>query len=351
MSFTNVKTAAALAGAMASFVMGHGHVTGIVADGTYYGGFSLDYYYEKQNTGTFTESVGWWAENLDNGFISPDAYNTSDIICHKDGQPANKTATVAAGGTVDFQWTDFSHIGTILTYVAQCAGDCTDASLDKTALEWVKIDEGGLDVASQTWATADMDANNYTWSVTVPSTLASGNYVFRHEIIALHGAESLDGAQNYPQCVNIQVTGGGSASPAGTLGTALYSETDPGIYFNPYTTVSNYTIPGPALMDGGVEQTITATSGGSAASATSAAATSSSAAAAAATTTSSSSAAAAATTTAAPSSSSSVETAAAVATTTTASSATSAAAAAQTTDASSSSCSKRRRRHARDVVM
>lgn len=77
----------------------------------------------------------------------------------------------------------------------------------------------------QTWPTAALIANNNTYSVTVPSTLASGNYVFRHEIIAMHGAGSEGGAQNYPFCVNIAITGGGSDSPSGTLGTALYTPT------------------------------------------------------------------------------------------------------------------------------
>lgn len=338
-----VQTAAALVGALANVVYGHGHVSGVVCDGVYYGGFSLDYYYEEENTGTFTESVGWWAEDLDNGFISPDAYNTSDIICHLDGQPANKTATVSAGGTVEFQWTDWGHPGPVITYVALCPGECTDPTMDKTALEWVKIDEGGFSVPYQTWAAYDLAANNNSWTVDVPSTLASGNYVFRHEIIAVHGAESLNGAQNYPQCVNIQVTGGGSASPTGTLGTELYSETDPGIYFNPYTTLENYTIPGPALMAGGTNHTITATTG--VASATSAAASSTSAAAAVSTTSSSS---AAQVTSAA--ASSSAETAVAVAT---ASSSTAAPAAATSEASSSSSCARKRaaRRHARDVTL
>lgn len=344
-----LQTAAALVSALANVVYGHGHVSGIVADGVYYGGFSLDYYYEDENTGTFTESVGWWAEDLDNGFISPSAYNTSDIICHLDGQPANKTATVSAGGTVEFQWTDWGHPGPVLTYVALCPAECTDPALDKTALEWVKIDEGGFSVEYQTWAAYDLAANNNSWTVDVPSTLASGNYVFRHEIIAVHGAEALDGAQNYPQCVNIQVTGGGSASPAGTLGTELYTETDPGIYFNPYTTMENYTIPGPALMAGGTNHTVTPTTGVAAATSSAAATSTSAAAAAAVTTTSSSSVAAQATSAAA--SSSSAETAVAVATT---SSSTTAAAAAATSDASSSStCAKKRaaRRHARDVAL
>lgn len=146
---SKIQSAAALLSALANTAWGHGHVTGIKADDVYYGGFSLDYYYEKQNTGTFTESVGWWAEDTDNGFVSPDAYNTSDIVCHINGQPANKTATVTAGGTVEFQWTDWAHPGPVLTYVALCPSECTDSSLDKTTLEWVKIDEAGYDVSSQ----------------------------------------------------------------------------------------------------------------------------------------------------------------------------------------------------------
>jgi hypothetical protein len=94
-------------------------------------------------------------------------------------------------------------------------------------------------------------ANNNSWAVTIPSTIASGPYVLRHEIIALHGAENSDGAQNYPQCINIEVTGGGSDVPSGTLGEALYKETEPGILVNIYTTGLKYTIPGPALYTGG----------------------------------------------------------------------------------------------------
>lgn len=170
-------------------------------------------------------------------------------------------------------WTKWpsSHIGPVLTYVANCGtGDSACSTVDKSTLEWVKIDEAGIDLDTQTWASTDLIANNNSWSVTVPSTLASGSYVFRHEIIAMHGAESEDGAQNYPFCINIAITGGGSDSPDGTLGTALYTPTDPGILFNPYTTLSNYTIPGPALYSGGSNST--GSSGASSASATGSAA-------------------------------------------------------------------------------
>lgn len=264
------KSSIALAGAFASSALAHGTVSGFVTDGTYNQGFLLDYYYEKVNSGSFPDIAAWYAEDLDNGFVSPSSYGTADINCHINAEPGALTKSVSAGGTVEFQWTTWPHgIGPVLTYVAACDGDCSAA--DKTTLEWVKIDESGYDTSTETWAAQALIDNNSTWTTTVPSTLAAGNYVFRHEIIALHGAGSEDGAQNYPQCFNIAITGDGTDSPSGTLGTALYNEDDPGILFNPYTTITSYTIPGPALYTGG-----SGSGSGSAATTTAAAATSAS---------------------------------------------------------------------------
>lgn len=100
------------------------------------------------------------------------------------------------------------------------------------------------------WASDDLITNGLAYDITIPATLKPGNYVLRHEIIALHSAENSDGAQNYPFCVNLQVTGSGTELPDGTLGTALYTETDEGILFNIYQDFSSYTIPGPALAFG-----------------------------------------------------------------------------------------------------
>lgn len=144
-------------------------------------------------------------------------------------------------------WPD-SHHGPVLDYLAPCNGNCE--TVDKTTLEWFKIDQVGYINGSNPgfWATDVLIADNSTWLVQIPASLEPGNYVLRHEIIALHSAGSIDGAQNYPQCFNLAVTGSGTlAPPSGTLGTALYSETDPGILYNLYTDVENYTIPGPTL--------------------------------------------------------------------------------------------------------
>lgn len=101
-------------------------------------------------------------------------------------------------------------------------------------------------------------ANNNTYTLPIPPTL-SGHFVLRHEIIALHAAGSADGAQNYPMCINLNIT---STSSGGTEtahpclsgadcrgGTMLYKETDPGILVNIYQSLENYTIPGPSVWN------------------------------------------------------------------------------------------------------
>lgn len=93
--------------------------------------------------------------------------------------------------------------------------------------------------------------NNSSWVVKIPSTLASGNYVLRHEIIALHSAKESDGAQNYPQCFNLAITGTGSLQPTGTPGKALYHKTAAGILVNIYKEVTSYVVPGPTMIAAG----------------------------------------------------------------------------------------------------
>lgn len=107
------------------------------------------------------------------------------------------------------------------------------------------------------WATDVLIANNNSWTVEIPPSIAPGNYVLRHEIIALHSAASADGAQNYPQCVNLAVSGSGTANPTGVLATTFYSPTSPSILFDLYGTLSNYTVPGPALYSAAVSVTQT----------------------------------------------------------------------------------------------
>ncbi|CAI9625300.1 glycoside hydrolase family 61 protein [Alternaria burnsii] len=244
--------------ALAATATAHGTVTGVTIDGVYSQGFKLDYYYAKQNGGEIPEHIGWYAENLDNGFVEPNSFSTADIICHKAASPEGSSdamAKVTAGGVVEFHWSVWpdSHMGPVITYVAPYTGDI--ASVKKEELKWTKIDGAGYEDGE--WAAVKMIGQNNTWPVTVPESLAAGKYVFRHEIIALHGAGSENGAQNYPQCLNIEVTGSGTETPEGVVGTELYTPTDPGILFNPYAATIDYTVPGPALFGSGGSSTPT----------------------------------------------------------------------------------------------
>ncbi|KAK4505522.1 hypothetical protein PRZ48_003485 [Zasmidium cellare] len=246
----SIMQTTALLASLAASISAHGFVQGIVADGTYYEGYNPSFQYQST-----PPTVAGWSdpENLSNGYIAPSAFADPDIVCHLSATPGGTSAKVAAGGTVELQWNTWpeSHHGPVLDYLAPVSGEWAD--IDKSTLEFFKISEGGLIDGSSApgkWASDDLIANNNTWAVTIPTGIAPGNYVLRHEIIALHSAGQADGAQNYPQCVNLEITGTGTDSPSGAVATSFYKEDDPGILINIYTALDSYTIPGPALYSG-----------------------------------------------------------------------------------------------------
>ncbi|KAL3465556.1 glycoside hydrolase [Aspergillus heterothallicus] len=234
--------------ASASLVAGHGYVTQISIDGEVYGGWLADSYPYQQDP---PDVYGWTTTVTDNGFVAPDAFSTGDIICHRGATPAALSAPVEAGSTIEVTWNTWpeSHKGPIINYLASCNGDCS--AVDKTGLEFVKIQADALiDASTNTWITDELIENSFKTTVTIPASIAPGNYVLRHEIIALHSAGQENGAQSYPQCFNLVVSGSGTDSPAGTLGTSLYTPTDAGILYDIYSGNTEYTIPGPELYSG-----------------------------------------------------------------------------------------------------
>src|SRR3954447_11334899 len=120
----------ALAGALvfAAKVAAHGFVTGIVADGQYNLGYDPGFQYQSPPPTV----AGWSMPQVhDIGFVSD--INGPDIICHRAATPGGAYVKVAAGGTLQFQWTAWGHPGPIIDYLAPCpGGDCTN--VDKTAL-------------------------------------------------------------------------------------------------------------------------------------------------------------------------------------------------------------------------
>ncbi|KAI1660757.1 lytic polysaccharide monooxygenase [Daldinia decipiens] len=244
---------AAIAGAVS--VSAHGHVTTVTIDGKSYQGFDPT----SAPFGPQPDSITWSNGAKDNGFVLSSALQDPDIICHLDATNAALSAPVAAGGEVSLTWNQWaeSHKGPVIDYLADCGGDCS--TVDKTTLKWFKIAEAGqLELGAGSgsigrWADDVLIQDSLTWKVTIPSSLKSGNYVLRHELIALHEAGTEGKAQMYPQCINLQVSGSGTQSPDGVVGTQLYTATDPGILHNIYndeklSSVADYKIPGPTLV-------------------------------------------------------------------------------------------------------
>ncbi|KAL3486694.1 glycoside hydrolase [Aspergillus germanicus] len=228
----------------------HGYVSNIVINGLSYRGWlpGQDPYNPNPPIG-----VGWETPNLSNGFVTPEEASTDKIICHINATNARGSATVAAGDKIYIQWEPRpwpeSHHGPVIDYLANCGASC--GTVDKNDLEFFKISGPGLIDGSSPpgyWADDQLIANGNGWLVQIPASIAPGNYVLRHEIIALHGAGGQNGAQLYPQCFNLKITGSGNVQPTGTLGPDLYTPTDPGILINIYQVLTSYIVPGPALI-------------------------------------------------------------------------------------------------------
>ncbi|KAJ8122447.1 hypothetical protein ONZ43_g1363 [Nemania bipapillata] len=230
----------ALATSLPQLASAHGFVSGVKVNGAWTAGSDPVWYYYP--VGTAPATAGWDSLNQDLGFVPPNSFGTSDIACHKSATVGKNFVNVKAGDTITFFWNTWpdSHKGPIINYIAPYG---TSAG----SLQWNKISQSSI-VSGTTWVTDTLIANNFTASATIPKNLKAGDYVLRHEIIALHGGQSLNGAQNYPQCLNLRVSGSGSVSPSGgTVGSSLYKNTDPGIMFNLYVSYTSYPYPGPAL--------------------------------------------------------------------------------------------------------
>lgn len=105
-------------------------------------------------------------------------------------------------------------------------------------------------LSGRNWGTAKVLKNLY-WESTVPKSLAPGNYLVRHELLALHQAKT---PQFYAECAQIEVTGSGSAQPSGDYLASIpgYApQSDPGITVDTYSSsITTYTPPGPKVWTG-----------------------------------------------------------------------------------------------------
>jgi len=224
-------------------VYAHGYVAQVTIDGTVYHG--------NVPNAQPTPSIVRQINTIDPVKGASNPY----LNCGQDAQKAALVANANPGSKLQFLWldgdgTNWPHnIGPLMTYMASC-GSTTCDQYNSTDAEWFKIEETGLETGNVTWYQQNI-MNGNPANVTLPSTLQSGQYLIRHEIIALHLATTVGGAEFYPSCTQVNVSGtqvGAATANEEVTFPGGYSDTDPGIY-DPtvFDTPIQYTFPGPPV--------------------------------------------------------------------------------------------------------
>ncbi|KAK7757155.1 hypothetical protein SLS62_000704 [Diatrype stigma] len=175
---------------------------------------------------------------------------SDDIACNVNGSVVpSGVETIAAneGDKITVGWDESGHPGPITHFLFGPVDDAAQAT--GIGAGWFKIDE--LDYTNGTWANEVLENNGGNYTFSLPTGLASGEYLLRSEMLALHGAQTVGGAQFYIGCAQLKITGTGTGSctPTISLPGAYNAEDDdiyiPDVYngFDPTT----YTAPGGAV--------------------------------------------------------------------------------------------------------
>ncbi|KAK7973633.1 phosphoglycerate mutase-like protein [Apiospora arundinis] len=150
------------------------------------------------------------------------------------------------GGT---SWTHQQ--GPVMVWMYPCGSGFQGC--DGKGKNWFKIDQMGLygaSLNSNDWGTGVI-YKSLKWSSKIPASLKPGKYLIRHELLALHQANT---PQFYPECAQLDVTGSGSATPSGSYLASIPAyakQSDPGIMVDIYQgKATTYKCPGPDVWTG-----------------------------------------------------------------------------------------------------
>ncbi|KAJ7503113.1 glycoside hydrolase [Mycena galericulata] len=283
--------------ASAALVSGHGEVNRVTSGSASSPGPNQYYTEDSRNSETAIRVM--YKASSPSYVLFGDFTDNSKMSCEGSARsPAPRTISVAAGDEIQVYWEGATSelkgkpgtgsltaynpwvhaMGFVFDYITSCNGDCT--TFDSTNAGWTKIAHAGIDttqtISSQLretmknkpepyyptsgpglWAMAKMVQNGSKWSINIPPSLKSGQYMIRHELAAVHNPKTSDpttGPQLYIACIQLDVTNGGDASlPAGTQAKSLYLPD--GAFANTNVLSSSFdaadvAIPGPEIWDG-----------------------------------------------------------------------------------------------------
>ncbi|KAH9221920.1 family 61 putative glycoside hydrolase [Leptodontidium sp. 2 PMI_412] len=239
MLFSTVFSAASL---LVAQVSAHGAVTSYQIGTTIYQG------YQGYSPSSSPASIQrQWTD----GYNPITSVTSAKMLCNG-GTSAALSAPIVAGNTITAKWAQWTHQqGPVMVWMYKCAGEFT--ACDGKGKGWFKIDQMGMTAAplsGTSWG-ANVVYTKLAYTSTIPKSLAPGNYLIRHELLALHQANA---PQFYPECAQLQVSGNGTATPAATFLTTIpgyATANDPGVMVDTYMSkATTYTCPGPAVWTG-----------------------------------------------------------------------------------------------------
>ncbi|KAH8681544.1 glycosyl hydrolase family 61-domain-containing protein [Xylariales sp. PMI_506] len=180
---------------------------------------------------------------------------STDMRCNAGGLLAatmakTSTYTVAPGDNVGFTVdVSISHPGPLSVWMSK-APDGTAANAYDGSGDWFKVYEltyTTINSEGIQWATYPAGSSGIAnFTLDLPTDLAAGDYLMRAEHIALHAAETFEGAQYYMGCAQLTVSGDGAGTPSPTTSIpGQYTGYEPGILIDIYYPIpTNYTAPG-----------------------------------------------------------------------------------------------------------
>ncbi|KAH7335778.1 glycoside hydrolase [Rhizoctonia solani] len=220
--------------ATATTVLGHGYVQEVVtSSGTYTGYLPYSDSYTSPAPERIVRKIpgNGPVEDVTSIDVQCNGYSAGGVT---GSAPASLVAIAAAGTQVALNWTTWpeSHAGPVITYMARAPSDITSWNPGtEYDISLYTVAEEGYENGK--WAATDVltGENNSIARFTIPAALKAGQYLIRHEIIALHAAYAYPGAQFYPSCIQVEVTGSGTETGPSELVAfpGAYTASTPGV--------------------------------------------------------------------------------------------------------------------------
>ncbi|RDL32993.1 putative glycoside hydrolase family 61 protein [Venustampulla echinocandica] len=243
-----------LAAGLLHTVAGHGGVSNYTVGDTWYRGYNPSEPEAEQDGQPWLINRKW--TSIDPIFQP----SNHSISCNTPGTPAVSSIPIQAGENITAIYYWWLHnVGPMITWMADCEGPCE--KFDSSTGKWFKIWQEGLlsgGVVEGWWWQRNFQNwegdGECVWPVTIPKDLKPGNYLIRHEIIALHIANK---PQWYPECAHLKVSGNGTKVPGEEYLASLpgvwtldQPEINIDIYSPEWYNRTDYPIPGPPVWKG-----------------------------------------------------------------------------------------------------